>query len=234
MRLYPSILCDDSGLRPGSGHHCPEPPLSLAWGGKTRQEAASQPGDRTDAGATVTVCNEVKRLARGGRTQITSRGPASGSMRAAVTDALYRAAYRAAYPLWRCYLDLFRPRTRGAQVALWSGDRVLLVRNSYRRNYVFPGGFIRDGEDTAAAASRELYEETGVKVPAERLGFSFAWPERGGESEAHDDIYECILEERPLLSIDNREVVEARFMTPRCALALPLEQHVRHYLSTVY
>ena len=148
-----------------------------------------------------------------------------------VTDALYRIAYRAAHPLWRSYLKLFRRRTRGAQVAVWNGGRVLLVRNSYRRTYVFPGGYVRDGEDTATAASRELFEETGIRVPADRLGFSFAWSQTSGGLEAHDDIYECRLDRQPATSIDNREVVEARFMTPGAALALPLEQHVRQYLS---
>jgi len=151
----------------------------------------------------------------------------------AATDALYRTACRIAHPLWRCYLQLFRSRTQGAQVAVWSGNRVLLIRNSYRRTYVFPGGYLRGNENTAAAASRELREETGITIPPEDLGFSFAWTYRNGKLEMHDDIYECRLETRPALSIDNREVIEARFMRPVSALSLPLEKHVRHYLKTL-
>jgi ADP-ribose pyrophosphatase YjhB (NUDIX family) len=33
--------------------------------------------------------------------------------------------------------------------------------------YAFPGGYINSGESFHEALSRELYEETGVKVPAE-------------------------------------------------------------------
>ena len=148
-----------------------------------------------------------------------------------VIDALYRITYRMAYPAWRLCLRQFRIRTQGAQVAVWNNDRVLLVRNSYRNTYVFPGGYIRNGEDTAAAASRELCEETGITVPAEHLGFSFAWTYTSGRLEGHDDIYECRLDYRPVIRIDNREVVDALFLPPDRALDLPLEKHVRHYLS---
>ena len=146
-------------------------------------------------------------------------------------DALYRVTYRMAYPLWQFYLRQIRTRTQGAQVALWHNDQVLLVRNSYRETYVFPGGYIRNGEHTATAASRELCEETGISVPTEQLRFSFAWTYTSGKLTGHDDIYECRLENRPIVCIDNREVIEARFVSPDTALALPLERQVRHYLQ---
>jgi 8-oxo-dGTP pyrophosphatase MutT (NUDIX family) len=147
-------------------------------------------------------------------------------------DAFYRTAYRMAYPAWQFYLQRFRKsRTQGAQVAVWNRDRVLLIRNSYRKTYAFPGGYIRSGENTAAAASRELYEETGISIPTERLSFAFACTYSNGKHEGYDDIYECRLENKPVICIDNREVVDGRFVTPARALALPLEKHVRHYLS---
>ena len=157
---------------------------------------------------------------------------AASRMTSAGIDACYRVAYRMVYPLWQCYLQKFRKtRTQGAQVVVWNRDRVLLVRNSYRETYTFPGGYIRSGESTAAAASRELYEETGITIPGEQLGFSFACTYSKGKHEAHDDIYECRLEKTPVICIDNREIVDGRFMTPARALALPLEKHVRRYLE---
>jgi len=148
-------------------------------------------------------------------------------------DSLYRVTYRMAYPVWQFYLRQFQTRTQSAEVALWSHDRLLLIRNSYRHTYTFPGGYIRHNEHTATAASRELYEETGISVTARHLRFSFACSSNDGKHECHDDIYECQLANRPALRIDNREVVDAQFMTVDTALALPLESHVYHYLVKV-
>lgn len=162
--------------------------------------------------------------------------PVQGSLLTATllpnaVDALYRITYRMAYLVWRFYRRQFQIRTQGAQVAVWNNDQVLLIRNSYRETYAFPGGYIRNGENTATAASRELREETGISVPIERLRFSFAWSYTCGKLEGHDDIYECQFENEPEICIDNREVIEACFLTPDTALVLPLERHVRHYLK---
>jgi 8-oxo-dGTP diphosphatase len=42
--------------------------------------------------------------------------------------------------------------------------RILLVRHSYRRAWGFPGGLLQRGEDAAAAARREAYEEVGLAI----------------------------------------------------------------------
>ncbi len=147
-------------------------------------------------------------------------------------DALYRVAYRMAYPVWQFFGQRFHLRTQGAQVVVWNKGRVLLVRNSYRATYAFPGGYVHRGESTVAAASRELYEETGIVVPAVQLKFATAWSYTHGNLTAHDDIYECRLDLEPSICIDNREVVEARFVTPETGLTLPVESQVHHYLQT--
>ena len=146
-------------------------------------------------------------------------------------DSLHRVAYRMAFPVWQFYLRQFQIRTQSAEVALWNNDRLLLIRNSYRQTYTFPGGFIRNDENTATAACRELYEETGISVATGQLRFSFACSHRIGKHEGHDDIYECHLADRPAVNLDNREVVEALFVTIAVAMTLPLERHVRHYLE---
>jgi hypothetical protein len=58
-------------------------------------------------------------------------------------DALYRWFYRAASIVMRLFWFVFRPLTRGVNVALWHADELLVVRNSYRRGYTLPGGYIR-------------------------------------------------------------------------------------------
>lgn len=46
-----------------------------------------------------------------------------------------------------------------------SDDKVLLVRNNLgRQNWSLPGGGVRKQESLQRAASREVYEETGIQV----------------------------------------------------------------------
>lgn len=53
----------------------------------------------------------------------------------------------------------------GAIVVIERSDgALLLVRNSYRRGWGFPGGFLKRGEAPADAAARETREEVGVDV----------------------------------------------------------------------
>jgi 8-oxo-dGTP pyrophosphatase MutT (NUDIX family) len=59
-----------------------------------------------------------------------------------------------------------------ALVALWHGDRVLMVLERGRRCWELPGGGIDAGETPREAAARELQEETGQRVPAEELCFA--------------------------------------------------------------
>lgn len=62
----------------------------------------------------------------------------------------------------------------GVSAVLLRGDRLLLVQRGSQPGqglWALPGGAIESGEKIAEAASRELYEETGLK--AEPLGVAF-------------------------------------------------------------
>ncbi|WP_062206774.1 NUDIX domain-containing protein [Streptomyces sp. NBRC 109706] len=56
-------------------------------------------------------------------------------------------------------------------VALWHGDRLLLVLERGRNCWELPGGGIEPGETPREAAVRELWEEAGQRLPPERLRF---------------------------------------------------------------
>lgn len=57
-------------------------------------------------------------------------------------------------------------------VMFFRGDTILLCRRTDQVNrWVLPGGTPRSGEATAAAARREVAEETGLQVAAERVAF---------------------------------------------------------------
>ncbi|HEU5156085.1 MAG TPA: NUDIX hydrolase [Streptosporangiaceae bacterium] len=49
-----------------------------------------------------------------------------------------------------------------ALVALWRGDRILLVFDRHRQRWELPGGMIDPGETPRRAAVRELREEAGI------------------------------------------------------------------------
>jgi 8-oxo-dGTP diphosphatase len=139
--------------------------------------------------------------------------------RAALADLAYRVLYRAGYGLARQWWRLRRPRHEGALVAVWApGDRLLLVRVSYRAGWSLPGGSVRTGEAPSAAAARELAEELGLEADADRLvpaiEVTGAWEHR--RDRVH--VFELRLAHEPPLRPDRREVVRARFVS-RAALA---------------
>lgn len=57
---------------------------------------------------------------------------------------------------------------------------LLVVHDSYKRHWTIPGGVVDADEDPRAAATREAYEETGLRVTTGPLlgVFSATWPDR--------------------------------------------------------
>jgi len=66
-------------------------------------------------------------------------------------------------------LDLPHHLAAAALLITDQGGRVLMVATDYRDTLVLPGGIIEPDEPPAAAAEREVLEETGLYRPAGRL-----------------------------------------------------------------
>jgi 8-oxo-dGTP pyrophosphatase MutT (NUDIX family) len=62
-----------------------------------------------------------------------------------------------------------KPRRTSCGVLVTDGDRLLIGRNPLSRLWDIPKGLADPGEDFAAAALRELREETGLTPPPEAL-----------------------------------------------------------------
>lgn len=146
-------------------------------------------------------------------------------------DPFVRVAYRGAYSLALAYWFVRRPETEGTLVGLWMGRKVLLLQNSYKHAFSLPGGGQHKGESPRETGARELREEVGLRVSPSELREVFS--ARGSDEYKRDlcHFVELELDTEPSLTLDNREVVWARFLDVDTALQLPLVQVVRAYLE---
>jgi 8-oxo-dGTP pyrophosphatase MutT (NUDIX family) len=145
-------------------------------------------------------------------------------------DKAFQLAYVCAYRLMRTYWTLRHPKTHGALVALFNGGAVLLVRNSYVPYYSLPGGYVQSTESGRDAALRELSEEVNVSIaPSELLPLLDEQHDWEGKRE-HIEIFGVEIGERPVLQIDNREVIAADWFSLDEALKLELFPPLRRVL----
>lgn len=152
-----------------------------------------------------------------------------------IVDFGFRMAYRVAYQMMRVYWRLARPTTRGALVAIWQNGEILLVRNSYVSYYCVPGGYLIGTETPVMAAVRELVEEVAVRTAPEDLKLGLQETHTWEGKTDVVSIFDLDVQERPVVQVDNREVVDAEFFTPQYALELnlfpPLRRHIEARLA---
>jgi 8-oxo-dGTP pyrophosphatase MutT (NUDIX family) len=113
-----------------------------------------------------------------------------------------------AYPILSRLKRSLGIRSNAAGVAVWYGDKLLVIRHSYRPGHALPGGVVRMGEAPAGAAARELYEEVGILARPDELIPLRSW--RGKEGQRW--LFEYCPPALPRIVPDQREVVAARFV----------------------
>jgi ADP-ribose pyrophosphatase YjhB (NUDIX family) len=128
-----------------------------------------------------------------------------------MTDALWRLLHRLAARLYDAKNFVLRPRVTGAIVLVRVGGELLLVRSSYRPWYTVPGGRVQWGEEPLLAALRELTEEVGVAAAPGSLRALGEFVVHHSHIEDHVHAFELVLDARPELRIDSREIVWAGF-----------------------
>src|SRR5262245_40911647 len=138
---------------------------------------------------------------------------------------------RVAYRLLLAWWFVRRPAVHGSHVAVWHGDRVLVIRNSYRKLLSLPAGRCWRGETHREAAVRELREEVGVCVEQEELAYYGELVHRNHYAEDHAHVFELRCAAAPEVRVDRREVIWAGFLTPDDALARGVVGAVRLYLE---
>ena len=146
-------------------------------------------------------------------------------------DSAYRTIYRLGFGLMRLYWRLRKPHSKGAAIALWHEDELLLVRNSYRDGLSLPGGGLHREEAPRAAAQRELWEELGVRCEAGQLGLALELDTIIDHKRDHLWIFELRREQRPPLRLDQREVIWADWFSRERALGEAIPAALRCYLE---
>ena len=148
-----------------------------------------------------------------------------------MVNQIVRIFYIAAYRLLRWYWFFARPTTRGVQVAVWHAGRILILKLSYKPLYSVPGGFVKRGENSRAAAIREMQEEVQLRMEPEKLQRIGTVSARYEYRNDQVTIFETMCEELPDVRIDEREIVAAEFMPPEQALRHRLSPVIREYLE---
>lgn len=126
-------------------------------------------------------------------------------------DAAVRLALRLGYRSLKALPRSLRPRGTGVGVVIRCRDRVLAVRHSYRPGYDIPGGGVGRNEHPRDTAVRELAEELSLQIDRDSLIYK--------RRHHRSHLYEITFPSEPDIRVDNREVVEAVFLTPEEAIA---------------
>ena len=144
-----------------------------------------------------------------------------------VARIFYRLAYRAILILW----FFTRPTVYGVYVAVWHSDKLLVIKNSYKKRFTVPCGRIKRGEDKAAAAVRELHEEVRITLDSDQLAFVGEYTGKFTHATDIGSFFEITLAELPQIQIDNREVVWSQFMPLDQVTSLNLNPTVTAWLK---
>lgn len=113
-----------------------------------------------------------------------------------------------------------------ASVVLWRGDEILVMKRAggfSAGGWFIPGGHVEEGERPAESAAREVFEEAGISVEADRLTLVDIMSYETGRGTAHTIIYNGDCSDGAEAAI-NEEHIYHRWMTPEAYIARFLDE----------
>lgn len=136
-------------------------------------------------------------------------------------------AYRMALVYW----FIRRPKARGAYLAIWVEQHLLLIKNSYKAGLTLPAGGVKEGESPAEAAAREALEEVGIKVNPDQLEVADEFYNNSEYKHDYSTVFEIEFVSRPDVTIDRREVDWADWVHESELTQQPLNSIARQYVA---
>lgn len=146
-------------------------------------------------------------------------------------NKLAQIFYRLAYQVIQLWFFVARPTVAGVYVAVWHEEKLLVIKNSYKKSITIPCGRIKRGEDSVRAAVRELKEEVGIQLDPRHLTFVGEYTGKFRYAIDVGSFYEIETTKKPLVQPDNREVVWAKFMSLEQIGKLNLNPTVKNWLD---
>ena len=134
------------------------------------------------------------------------------------------------YQVIRLWFFVARPTMEGVYVAVWYEEKLLVIKNSYKKSITIPCGRIKRGEDSVQAAVRELKEEVGIQLDPRQLTFVGKYTGKFKYASDVGSFFEIEMTKKPLVQPDNREVVWAKFMSLEQLGQLNLNPTVKNWL----
>ncbi|MEM7232418.1 MAG: NUDIX hydrolase [Planctomycetota bacterium] len=148
-----------------------------------------------------------------------------------MANEIWKLALRVAYKLMLAYWFIARPTERGVYVAVWCGDRILMIHNSYKPQATLPCGGLKRDEDPLEGAVREVREEVGVELRADQLAFVDDYVSRVEFKTDLSRVYEVRVDPEPEIRIDGREVISGEFVSYEEARRRDVHRIVRQYFD---
>ncbi len=137
-----------------------------------------------------------------------------------------------AYALACFWYAWCRPSRSTAAVAVWHGNRILLVSHSYKKGYSLPGGGMRRDEAPECGAVRELFEETGIAIEPAALQLADVSKRKGHYGERTTYLFEVrLLGDAPQIRVNGWEITAGSLVDAQEACVLGQSADLRRYIK---
>lgn len=119
------------------------------------------------------------------------------------------------------YKSLPRKRMGSGVIIQNAKKEMLVLKTSYKEHWEIPGGVVEENESPKQTAEREVLEEIGLTINISACLVTHYRSARDEQDENFMFVFDGgIIDEKTKLKIDNKEIVETKFVSFQDALPL--------------